>query len=119
MKQFLLLQSLIVSLLLTSLPASEKPIDGYVIQYDATILSSKVWVSWDGKEHTCVFFLSDGTRWITTSEGTFHAVTNPQWRSGDHLTIQLTENEWIASNTERHLSAPLYQLCNKGVLIEQ
>ena len=116
-KQILLLHSLVASLTLTSLPAlihSESPIEGYVIQYDVTIVSSKVWMSWDGKGHTCIFILSDGTRWITTSEKTFLAVTNPQWRAGDHLTIQLAASDWIATNTERHLSVPLYQLCNKG-----
>jgi hypothetical protein len=116
MRQFILLQSLIASLLLSNLSAEENPIDGYIIQYDATITSSKAWVSWDGKEHVCLFTLSDGTRWITTSETAFNAVTNPQWRAGDHLTITLEEDFWKAINTDRHTATPLQQLCNKRVL---
>jgi hypothetical protein len=123
MRQFILLQSLIASLLLSNLPAEvhqetetrqESPIDGYIIQYDATITSSKVWISWDGDEHVCLFTLSDGTRWITTSEQAFHAVIKSRWSAGDHLSIKLEENCWKATNTNRDNAVPLQQLCNKG-----
>jgi hypothetical protein len=116
-KRFFLLQSVIGSLLCAHLPAEihqESPIDGYVIQYDAAIASSKVWISWDGKEHVRLFTLSDGTRWITTSEEAFHTVTKSRWRAGDHLTITLTQNAWEAENRERSSSVSLQQLCNKG-----
>ena len=114
MKQLLLLSSFIGCLFLSPLSAEDRPIDGYVIQYDVMISSSKIWTSWDGDEHTYLFTFSDGSRWVTSNEKDFRKVKNSQWRSGDHLCIQLTDEGWMAKNTERNNSVPLQQICNKG-----
>src|ERR1700680_2339753 len=85
---------------------------GCTIQYNAAISSSKIWVNFDG-EQEYVFTLSDTSRWMTTSQEAFRTVIADRWSVGDHLTIKLTDNFWIAANAERTSEVLLTPLCNK------
>ena len=87
---------------------------GYSIQYEATISSSTLWRNSDGKECEYVFTLSDGTRWMTGDPEHFQNIEKAGWSIGDHLTIRLTEDCWLAQNQERKHETPLLQICNKG-----
>jgi hypothetical protein len=113
----IILNSLAACLLFSQLHADEQKNapSGYVTQCDAAISSSHIWSSADGREHQCVFVLSDGMRWMTSSQETYNTVAKAGWTVGDRLTIWLTPDGWLAKNHERLTTVPLIQLCNKGL----
>lgn len=88
---------------------------GYTTQYEATISAVRTWSSFDGAEHQYIFVLSDGMRWMTNTQDVYYTVSKTGWTIGDHLTIWLTPDGWLAKNHERVTAVPLIQLCNKGL----
>ena len=94
---------------------SSQPPSGYMTQYVATISAVRTWSSFDDAEHQYIFVLSDGMRWMTNSPDVYYTVTKTGWTIGDHLTIWLTPDGWLAKNHERVISVPLIPLCNKSL----
>jgi hypothetical protein len=94
--------------------AKQQP-SGYMTQYEATISAVRTWSSFDDAEHQFIFVLSDGMRWMTSSQDVYYTISKTGWTIGDHLTIWLTPDGWLAKNHERVISVPLIQLCNKGI----
>lgn len=83
------------------------------ISYEAVIVSSTIWRSFDSDEQQYVFTLSDGTRWMTDDADHFRSVIEMGWDTGHHLIIRLTDEGWLAQNIEQQHQIRLAQLCNK------
>src|SRR5271170_7312362 len=94
------------------LRAEDDDLKGCILTQQATIISSKIRLNFEG-EYEMLFTLSDGSTWMTQGEEDFQTVIKAPWALTDVLLLINRLDHWSVRNFSHESEVVLVPLCNK------